>query len=56
MNPQERDQLILFLQQLTQAQAGQKDNEADTLIKDACARQVDAAYLLVQRAMQLGKL
>lgn len=53
MNPQERDQLSLFLQQLTQAQAGQKDSEAEALIKDACARQGDAAYLLVQRAMQL---
>lgn len=53
MNPQERDQLNLFLQQLTQAQAGQKDSEADLLIKDACTRQADSSYLLVQRAMQL---
>lgn len=53
MNPQERDQLSLFLQQLTQVQASQKDAEADTLIREACARQPDAGYLLVQRAMQL---
>jgi len=53
MNPQEREQLTRFLQQLTQAQAGQKDAEADSLIRDAAARQPDAAYLLVQRAMQL---
>jgi uncharacterized protein len=53
MNLQERDQLNLFLQQLTQVQASQKDPEADGLIRDACARQPDAGYLLVQRAMQL---
>jgi hypothetical protein len=53
MNPQEREQLGLFLQQLTQARAGQKDAEADALIRDACARQPDSGYLLVQRAMQL---
>ena len=53
MNIQERDQLKLFLQQLTQVQASQKDAEAETLIREACARQPDAGYLLVQRAMQL---
>jgi hypothetical protein len=53
MNLQEREQLNLFLQQLTQVQAGQKDAEADALIREACARQPDAGYLLVQRAMQL---
>ena len=53
MNPQEREQLNHFLQQLTQAQAGQKDAEAEALIGAACARQPDAAYLLVQRALQL---
>jgi hypothetical protein len=53
MNLQERDQLSLFLQQLTQVQASQKDAEADTLIREACTRQPDAGYLLVQRAMQL---
>lgn len=53
MNTQERRQLIQFLQQLIQAQVAQKDSEADTLIRDACGRQNDAAYLLVQRAMLL---
>ena len=53
MNPQERELLISFLQQMSQAQAGQKDTEADVLIGAACARQPDAAYLLVQRAIQL---
>jgi len=53
MNLQEREQLTLFLQQLTLAQAGHKDAEAEALIRDASARQPDAAYLLVQRAMQL---
>jgi hypothetical protein len=53
MNNQEREQLTHFLQQLTQAQAAQKDGEADALIREACLRQPDAAYLLVQRAMLL---
>lgn len=53
MNTQEREQLTQFLQQLIQAQAPQKDSEADTLIREASLRQPDAAYLLVQRAMLL---
>jgi hypothetical protein len=53
MNLQERDQLNVFLRQLTQVQASQKDAEAETLIREACARQPDSGYLLVQRAMQL---
>jgi hypothetical protein len=53
MNVQEREQLTRFLQQLTQAQAGQKDTEAEALIRDAGTRQPDAAYLLVQRTLQL---
>lgn len=53
MNTQEREKLTRFLQQLTQAQAAQKDGEADALIREACLRQPDAAYLLVQRAMLL---
>jgi len=53
MNLQERELLTSFLQQLAQVQAGQKDAEADALIREACARQPDAAYLLVQRSMQL---
>lgn len=42
MNLHEREQLILFLQQLTQVQAGQKDTETDALVREACARQPDA--------------
>ena len=53
MTPQERELLTGFLQQMTQAQAGQKDAEADALIRDAAARQPDALYLLVQRALGL---
>jgi hypothetical protein len=53
MTPQEREPLSAFLQQMTQAQAGQKDPEADALIREASGRQPDAAYLLVQRAMGL---
>jgi hypothetical protein len=53
MNVQEREQLSHFLQQLTLAQAGPKDAEAEALIREAGTRQPDAAYLLVQRAMQL---
>jgi hypothetical protein len=53
MNLQERELLTTFLQQMSQAQAGQKDAEADRLIREAVARQPDAAYLLVQRAMGL---
>ena len=53
MNLQEREHLINFLQLLTQAQAGPKDAEAEALIREAGMRQPDAAYLLVQRAMQL---
>lgn len=53
MNLQEREQLSAFLLQLTQAQAGPKDGEAEALIKEAGARQPDAVYLLVQRALLL---
>ncbi|MBI3371764.1 MAG: DUF2076 family protein [Betaproteobacteria bacterium] len=53
MTPQEREHLAAFLQQMTQMQAGQKDAEADALIREAATRQPDAAYLLVQRAMGL---
>jgi uncharacterized protein len=55
MNIQEREQLTQFLQQLTQVQAAQKDSEAESLIRDACIRQPDATYLLVQRAMLLDQ-
>jgi uncharacterized protein len=53
MTPLEKQLLERFLQQLTAAQAGQKDPEADALIRRACAHQPEAAYLLVQRAIQL---
>ncbi len=53
MTSLEKQLLERFLQQLTAAQAGQKDTEADALIRSACARQPEAAYLLVQRAIQL---
>ena len=53
MTQDEREQLVRFLSLLNGAQAGQKDGEADSLIRDAIARQPDAGYLLVQRVMQL---
>ena len=53
MTPQERELLSAFLQQMTQARVGQKDAEADALIREASVRQPDAAYLLVQRTMGL---
>ena len=53
MTPQERELLTTFLQQMTQAQAGQKDAEAEAMIREATAKQPDAVYLLVQRAMGL---
>jgi len=53
MNLQEREQLSTFLQQLTQAQAGAKDEEAQAMIAGGFARQSDAPYLVVQRALLL---
>ena len=53
MTRDEREQLVRFLEQLAQAQVVRKDEEADALIRSACTRQTDAAYLLVQRAMVL---
>ncbi|WP_420998444.1 DUF2076 domain-containing protein [Cupriavidus sp. 30B13] len=53
MTPQEMQALDGFLTQLTQARAGAKDPQAEALIADAVARQPDAAYLLVQRALLL---
>jgi hypothetical protein len=51
MTLEERDQLQVFLRQLLVARASPKDVAAETLIKQACAQQSDALYLLVQRAM-----
>lgn len=56
MTLQEKDLLTRFLQQLASAEAGQKDREAEALIRETVARQPDAAYLLVQRALQLEQL
>jgi uncharacterized protein len=56
MTLQEKELLTRFLQQLASAEAGQKDTEADALIRQTVARQPDAAYLLVQRALQLEQL
>lgn len=53
MNFQEREQLTTFLQQLAQVQAGAKDEEAQAMIAGTFARQPDAAYLVVQRALLL---
>ena len=55
MTLQEKELLARFLQQLGEARAGQKDVEAEKLIQEACTRQPDAAYLLVQRALQLDQ-
>jgi hypothetical protein len=51
MNPQEMQALENFLNQLVQARGVVKDPQADSLIAAAVARQPDAAYLLVQRAL-----
>jgi len=51
MTPQESQALQQFLQQLVAAQAGPKDAEADQQIQLASARQPEALYLLVQRAL-----
>jgi len=53
MNLPEREQLTTFLQQLAQAQAGAKDEEAQAMIAGTFSRQSDAAYLVVQRALLL---
>lgn len=53
MTPDEREQLTRFLHLLCEARAGAKDPEAEGLVRDACARQPDAAYLLAQHALQV---
>jgi hypothetical protein len=55
MNPQERAELQNFLDQLEQVHGIGKIAEADAMIKRAVNRQPDAAYLLVQRALLLGR-
>jgi hypothetical protein len=56
MTLQEKELLARFLEQLAHAQPPRKDAEADALIRETAARQPDAAYLLVQRALQLEQL
>lgn len=53
MNVQERDELLRLLRSLEQTRVPVKDFAAETLILDACARQPDALYLLVQRVLAL---
>ncbi|MBK4735766.1 DUF2076 domain-containing protein [Noviherbaspirillum pedocola] len=53
MTPQENQKLHHFLAQLIQVRNTPKDGEAQELINAAVARQPDAAYLLVQRALIL---
>ena len=55
MTPQEKELLERFLSEMAAARAGQKDTEAEALIREAVSRQPDAAYLLVQRAIQLDQ-
>jgi hypothetical protein len=51
MSPQDSQLLQEFLDQLVQARGVAKDPEAEGMIQRAVARQPDAAYLLVQRAL-----
>jgi len=51
MSPQDAQLLQDFLNQLVQARGLSKDPEAEAMIGQAVARQPDAAYLLVQRAL-----
>jgi hypothetical protein len=55
MTPHEQALLERFLAEMVSARAGAKDRDAETLIRDAVSRQPDAAYLLVQRAIQLDQ-
>lgn len=53
MNTQEKDSLSRLLMQLGSVKLEQKDSEAEAMIRDACNRQTDASYLLVQRILLL---
>jgi hypothetical protein len=55
MTPHEQELLERFLADMTATRAGQKDPHAEALIREAAARQPDALYLLVQRALQLDQ-
>jgi hypothetical protein len=53
MNTQERDQLNQLLKQLVEVKLAAKDAEAESLIREASARQPDATYLMTQRILIL---
>lgn len=53
MNANEREQLNRLLNQLREARVGERDAEADRLIRNAVATNADSIYLLVQRALLL---
>jgi hypothetical protein len=53
MNANEREQLTHLLNQLREAKVGERDAEADRLIRDAVAANADSSYLLVQRTLLL---
>ena len=53
MNAVDLVQLNLFLAELAQAHDIEKDDRVDAAIRSMLERQPDAAYLLVQRVMQL---
>lgn len=53
MNAVDIVQLDLFLAELAQACVAEKDHRAEQAIRHTLQRQPDAAYLLVQRVLQL---
>ena len=53
MNVVARVQLRLFLAELTHVRVTEKDSRAEEAIRRMLERQPDAAYLLVQRVLQL---
>jgi len=53
MNVQERDLLNQLLKQLAEVKLTEKDEEAETLIRDVATKQPDATYLLAQRVLLL---
>jgi len=56
MNAVDLVQLNLFLAELAQAHDIAKDDRVDAAIRSMLERQPDAAYLLVQRVMQLENM
>ena len=56
MNAVDLVQLNLFLAELAQAHDTAKDDRVDAAIRSMLERQPDAAYLLVQRVMQLENM